>query len=145
MEEISQKLDRIEANGKVIIIRLKGELSGGKTSDIDLMELRRKLTTRGALYVQFNRFSLTTKEYEGNRVSGEDIQTIESNLFKENIGSVKVTQPNLKWKEGIDSAVELLRNLRQQQKIGETKTDYEGRIIASGIETLKLGKEFSSE
>jgi DNA repair protein SbcD/Mre11 len=145
MREISQKLDKIEANGKVVIVRLKGELSGGKTSDIDLMELRRKLTSRGALYVQFNRFSLTTKEYEGNRVTGEDVPTIEANLFRENIGTVKVTQPNLKGKEGAESAVELLRNLRQQQKVGETKTDYGKRVVSSGVHTLKLEEEFNSE
>ena len=145
MREISQKLDQLEVNGKVVIVRLKGELSGGKTSDIDFIELRRKLVGRGAVYIQFNRFSLRTKEYEGNRVAGEDVQAIEATLFRENIGSVKVTQPNLKGKEGTESAVELLRNLRQQLKIGETKTDYGKRIVASGIETLKLKQEFKDE
>ena len=144
MKEISHRLDGLEVNGKVVIIRLKGSLSGGKTGDIDSQELRRKLAARGALYIQFNRFSLTTKEYEGNRVSGDDIPTIEANLFRENLGSIKVTQPNLKGKEGTSSAIELLRILRQQQKVGETKTGYEERILTSSIETLKLRKEFGA-
>ena len=144
MKEISHKLDGLEVNGKVVIVRLKGSLSGGKTGDVDSQELRRKLAARGALYIQFNRFSLTTKEYEGNRVSGDDIPTIEANLFRENLGSIKVTQPNLKGKEGTSSAIELLRILRQQQKVGETKTGYEERILTSSIETLKLRKEFGA-
>jgi hypothetical protein len=143
--ELSHNLDRLEVNGKVVIVRLKGELSGGKTSDIDSMELRRKLAGRGAIYVQFNRFSLTTKEYEGNRMSGEDIPAIEANYFRENIGTVKVAQPHLKGHEGTATAVELLRNLRQQQKIGETKADYEKRITASGIDTLNISKELVTE
>ena len=142
MKEISQKLDKLHVNGKVVIVRIKGELSGGKTSDIDSIELRRNLAARGALYVHINRFSLAAKEYEGNRVSGEDVTTIEANLFKENIGSVNVSQPNLKGKEGVDSAIELLKVARQQQKLGETKSGYEERVLASGIETLKLSEEF---
>lgn len=145
MKDVSQKLDRLQVNGKVVIARLKGELSGGKTSDIDSIELRRNLLSRGALHVHINRFSLTTKEYEGNRVSGEDVPTIEANLFRENIGSVNVSQPNLKGKEGTDSAIELLKIVRQQQKLGETKSGYEERILSSGIETLKLSKEFKPE
>ena len=144
-KELARGLDALQVNGKVVIVRLKGELSGGKTSDIDTTELGRKLSIRGALYVQFNRFSLTSKEYEGNKMSGEDIPTIEANAFRENIGTVKVTLPNLKGKEGSDSAVELLKNLRQQQKMGEAKTGYEERITKSGIETLKLSKEFEQE
>ena len=140
-KDLVQKLDRLEVNGKVVIIRLKGELSGGRTGDIDSSEMRRNLASRGAVYVQFNRFGLTTKEYEGNRRSGEDIPSVETNLFRENIGSIKVTQPHLKGTQGVESAKELLRNLRQQQKAGETKLDYEGRIVASGIETLGIAKE----
>lgn len=144
-KELSHNLDKLDVNGKVVIVRLKGELSGGKTSDIDSIELRRKLASRGAIYVQFNRFSLTTKEFEGNRMSGEDIPTVEANYFRENIGTVKVAQSHLKGKEGTQSAIELLGNLRQQQKIGETKTDYQQRITASGIETLKISKEFGAK
>lgn len=145
MKDISKILDERVVNGKVVIVRLKGELSGGKTSDIDTLELRRKLYSRGALYVQFNRFALTTKEYSGNKVSGEDVPTIEAALFRENIGAVTVKEPSLNGKEGAKVAVELLRNLRQLQKIGETKADYETRVLGSGLKTLELEKEFQSE
>lgn len=145
MREISKRLDGLDINGKVLIVRLKGELSGGKTSDINTMDLRRTLSSRGALYVQFNRFSLTTKEYTGNKVAGEDVHAIEANLFRENIGTVTLKEPILKGKDGIKIAIELLRNLRQQQKIGETKGDYGKRILGSGVKTLKLEKEFEPE
>ena len=143
-KDLAQTLDQLEVNGKVVIIRLKGELSGGRTGDIDSSEMRRSLASRGALYVQFNRFGLTTKEYEGNRKSGEDIPSIEANFFRENIDSIKVTQPHLRGAQGVESAKELLRNLRQQQKVGETKLDYEGRMLSSGIATLKISKELGT-
>jgi DNA repair protein SbcD/Mre11 len=143
--ELSKRLDELEVNGKVVVIRVKGELAGGKTTDIDFSELGRKLSTRGALYVHFNRFSLTSMEYEAKQISGEDIPTIETNLFRENIGAVKVSQANLKGEEGVGSALELLKVERQQPKDGESKGDYSGRILRGGVETLKLERDFSSD
>ncbi|MHB8568113.1 MAG: DNA repair exonuclease [Nitrososphaerales archaeon] len=143
-KELSKKLDALEVNGKVVVIRVSGELAGGKTTDIDFNEMQRSLASRGALYVQFNRFGLTSRDYKVNRLAGEDPASIEGNLFAENIGKVKVSQSNLKGTEGVASALDLLKSLRQQQKIGESKGDYSSRILKSGIETLKLKSEFGA-
>ena len=143
--ELTKKLEELEVNGKVVIVRVKGELSGGKTTDINFVERQRELSTRGAIYVQFNRFGLSTKEFEANKLAGEDPSQIEANLFRENIGNVKVSQENLKGEQGVQSAVELLRVTRDGQKGGESKPDYQKRILSSGIETLKLQNEFREE
>ncbi|MDA4111947.1 MAG: DNA repair exonuclease [Thaumarchaeota archaeon] len=144
-KELSSKLDAFDPNGKVVVVRVKGELAGGKTTDIDFAELGRKLTVRGATYVQFNRFSLSSKEFEANKIAGEDPSQIEANLFRENIGTVKVSQPNLKGQEGVNSALDLLKATRNPQKVGESKGDYSDRIVRSGIDALKLKKEFEEE
>ncbi len=143
--ELTTKLEELEVNGKVVIIRVKGELSGGKTTDINFVELQRELSNRGAVYVQFNRFGLSSKEFEANKLAGEDPSQIEVNLFRENIGNVKVSQENLKGDKGVQSAVELLRVTRDSQKSGESKLDYQTRILASGVETLRLQDEFREE
>ena len=88
--------------------------------------------------MHFNRFSLSSKEYEGKSIAGEDPAQIELNLFRENIGAVKVSQPNLKGQVGVHSAIELLKATRNPQKSGESKADYSGRIIASGVEALEI-------
>ena len=143
--ELTKELEKLEVNGRVVIIRVKGELSGGKTTDINFVELQRELYGRGAIYVQFNRFGLSSKEFEANKLAGEDPSQIETNLFRENIGTVKVSQANLKGDQGVQSAVELLRVTRDGQKGGESKQDYQKRILYSGIETLKLQEEFKEE
>lgn len=143
--ELIAKLDALEVNGKVVIVRLKGELAGGKTTDINFVELQRQLYSRGAVYVQFYRFSLTSKEFEANKLAGEDQAQIEANLFRENIGTVTVSQNNLKGDEGIRSATELLRVTKDRQKSGESKSDYQARIVLTGVDTLKLEKEFAEE
>ncbi len=144
-KELAAKLDELDPNGRLIVVRVKGELAGGKTTDIDFAELGRKLSVRGATFVLFNRFSLSSKEFEAKRIVGEDPAQIEQNLFQENIGAVKVSQTNLKGQEGVHSAMELLKATRNPQKPGESKADYSGRIIASGVEALKLQKEFEAE
>jgi len=143
--EFATKLEELDVNGKVVVVRVKGELAGGKTTDINFVELQRQLYTKGALYVQFNRFGLTSKEFEANRLAGEDPTQIESNLFRENIGTVRVSQENLTGESGVHSAVELLRVTRDGQKGGESKSDYQKRIVSSGVETLKLQREFSED
>ena len=143
--ELAAKLEEVDANGKVVIVRVKGELAGGKTTDINFVELQRQLYTKGALYVQFNRFGLTSKEFEANRLAGEDPTQIETNLFQENIGTVKVSHDNLKGENGVHTAIELLRVTRDGQKGGESKSDYQKRVVSSGIETLKIQKEFSED
>src|SRR5579872_1813498 len=136
--ELAAKLDELDANGKVIIVRVKGELAGGKTTDINFVELQRQLYSNGAVYVQFNRFGLSSKEFEANKLAGEDPAQIELNLFRENIGTVKVSHENLKGEQGVHSAIELLRVTKDRQKGGESKADYQDRIVASGIE--KIGR-----
>ena len=126
-KELSAKLDALDANGKLIVVRVKGELAGGKTTDIDFAELGRKLSARGATYVQFNRFSLSSKEYEANRIAGEDPAQIELNLFRENIGTVKVSQPNLKGQEGVHSAIRTPEGHAQSAKIRRVQ----GRLLRS--------------
>jgi DNA repair protein SbcD/Mre11 len=140
--ELATKLEELEVNGRVVIVRVRGELEGGKTTDINFVELQRQLYTKGAVYVQFNRFGLSSKEFEANRLAGEDPAQIEFNLFRENIGKVKVSQDNLKGDQGVRSATELLRVTKDGQKTGESKAAYQSRILSSGIETLKLQKEF---
>jgi DNA repair protein SbcD/Mre11 len=144
-KELTNMLDSLEVNGKVVVIRVRGELAGGKTTDIDFSELGRKLSARGATFVHFSRFSFTSREFVANQIVGEDIPTIEANQFRENIGAVKVSEPNLKGDSGIHSAIELLKVERQQQKSGEPKGGYSERILKSGVETLKLREEFRAE
>ena len=88
-----------------------------------------------------NRFGLTSKEYEAVRVAGEDASAIENRLLRENIGAVKVSIEELKEDKGAKLAQDLLRALRQTQKVNETKKNYEERVQKHAWETLGLKSE----
>ena len=136
--ELLERLAELDVEGKLVVLRIKGELSGGKTSDISSARIRSLLAEKGALYVSINRFALTSKEYVSIRVSGEDATTIENRLFRENVGAVKVSNSTLKGEAGAKLAMELLKVLRQPQKLNEAKKDYEGRILREAVEALQL-------
>ena len=140
-KELFEKLAKVEATGKIIIIKIKGELSGGKTSEISSSEIRDRLKESGALDVITNRYGLTSKEYLAVQVMGEDIPTIENRLLRENVGTVKVSIEELKADKGAKLAMDLLKILRQEQKLNETKKDYEEHIQKQARTALNLGDE----
>jgi hypothetical protein len=72
---------------------------------------------------------------------GEDIPTIEDRLLRENIGAVKVSIEDLKGDKGAKLAQDLLRVLRQGQKLNETKKDYVERVQKHATNALGLEDE----
>jgi len=137
-QELLEQAKRLDAKDKVVLLKVKGELSGGKTSDIDFMSIRKIIEEKGALHISINHFGLRSREYADIKVGGEDIHEVERKLFKENIGTVKISQPKLKGDAGVQLSLELLGALRQEPKLNELKKDYETRMIRSGAEALKL-------
>jgi exonuclease SbcD len=140
-KDLLDKLSRIKAENKVAVVKIKGELSGGKTSDISSSEIRDLLKENGALDVIINRYGLTSKDYSSVRAMGEDVPSIENRLLRENIGAVKVSIEELKADKGAKLAQDLLKVLRQEQKLNETKKDYVERIQKHALNTLGLGDE----
>lgn len=124
--------------GKFALVKVFGELAGGKTSDLKFAELKKLLSEKGAIHIDINRFGLVSKEYANMKVAGEDIGGIEDRLFKENIGAVKLSNADLKGEHGTKLAHELLKIVRQEAKTGETKKDYNMRVSEDAVKTLKL-------
>lgn len=137
-KDLMEKLSKIEAQKKIAVVKIKGELSGGKTSDISSSEIRDLLKENGALDVIINRYGLASKDYASIKVVGEDVPAIENRLLRENIGAVKVSLEELKADMGAKLAQELLKVLRQEQKLNETKKDYLERIQKHALNTLGL-------
>lgn len=135
-KELLTKVKGIDTNGKLVLLKVSGQLSEGKTSDIDFRMIRQVLLDNGAVHVEINRQGIKSKEYQAIRVSGESIGEIETNLLKENISSVKVSEPRLKGDVGLELSKELLRVLRSESKLNEGKRDYESRMKTQGIDIL---------
>jgi len=137
-KELRQLLD-VNVNGKIVVLKVRGELAGGKASDINFPEIRSRLLESGAMYVHLNRYGLLSKEFPKFAARGEEVSSIEGRVLTERIGQVSVNQQTLK---DPSVAMEVLRVLRQEQKSNESKRDYQDRMARSGIETLRLKEVF---
>ena len=137
-DEILEDIKKQDINKKIVILKVKGELAGGKTSDINFQEIKRVLKESGAIHVSINHHGLVSKEFTKIRVKGETTAEIEENLLLENIRNIEVQQEELNTKEGAKLAVNLLKTLRKSPKPNEKKLDYKNRILTESLDILDL-------
>ena len=137
-DEILDEIKKHDVNGKIVILKVKGELSGGKTSDINFHEIRKILKGSGAVHVSINHHGLVSKEFTKIRVKGETTAEIEENLLLENISNIDVKEKELNEKEGAQLAINLLKTIRKSPKPNEKKSDYTNRILSESLDILDL-------
>ena len=134
-EEIVDLAKACDSKEKVVIVKVRGELSTGRTSDIDFGRVTKILAEQGAKHVSINR-NLTSREFTTINVSGEDVRQVENKLFRENIGQLRLNDSRLKGEAGVQLSVKLLAVLRQAKKENESKTEYDSRMLSDGSNVL---------
>jgi DNA repair exonuclease SbcCD nuclease subunit len=134
--EDQSKKDNIE--NRIVVLKVKGELTGGKTSDINFQEIRKILKESGALHVSINYHGLVSREFTQIRVKGETVEEIEDNLLKENIDNLKISRKELGSTGGKELAGRLLKVIRQNPKPNEKKGEYNNRILKESLAVLGL-------
>jgi hypothetical protein len=140
---LTKKFETLDVKDKIVMLKVSGELSSGKISDIDFSRLKRKLIDNGALKVNLNRHNLKSKEFATIKVAGEDPATIEKRLLHEHLATITTSQNQLQKEEGLKLAIDLLKTFRQEIKAGESKKDYTERMKEQGIQLLNLKNVFS--
>jgi DNA repair protein SbcD/Mre11 len=128
----------LDVADKVVALKVRGELSGGKTSDINFTELRGRLMERGALFVYLNRHGLTSKEFAATRQTEGDALSIENKMLEEGIGRVKIGVEPLRGARGVQTAKRLLDTFRRGAKGDESKKAYTERMVEDGETVLGL-------
>ncbi len=135
---IERKSNQGQIDGRIIVLKVKGELSGGKTSDVNFQEIRKNLKDAGALHVSVNYHGLVSREYTEIRVKGGTVEEIEENLLQENLVNINVPLKELKDTEGRELASRLLKIIRQNPKPNEKKGEYNTRILNGSLDVLGL-------
>ena len=138
--ELKDNLAQLDVAGKIIVLKVSGELSGGKISDIGFPILVEELRQRGAIDIHLKKHGLKSKEYTAIATVGEESTAIESRIFKENIGEVKVSVEALQNESGLRISNELLEILRVGKQENETKESYERRLREHALEVLRAKK-----
>lgn len=139
--ELLEKIRSLEPGDKIIIIKIQGELSEGKTTDIEFSKIKEEMQRKMALDIKINRNQLTSKEYTITQANGKDKNEIESNVFSENIGEIRTVETTLTGNNGVQIAKRLLREITQPILVNEKKADYSKRIEQNAVEILGLEVE----
>lgn len=63
-EKIISELDKKDVEDKIVLLRVRGELESGKTSDIKFQQIEEFVKSKGAYFVLKNTHDLKTKEFE---------------------------------------------------------------------------------
>ena len=137
-KELLEKTQGIDPADKTVIIKIQGEMSKGKTSDVDVSTIRESLYSRDVLTVEISKNKLTSKEYSITEAKGDSKEEIESNIFKENIGQLRFNEKKLLEDSGVSLAKKLLLELGQQKLENEKNAEYEDRIRENVFGVLEL-------
>jgi len=136
--ELHKKIEGLDPKEKIIYLKIKGELRSGKTSEVDLPKISEDLRNKGAIDVKIHQRHFSSKEYNITPARGQNKDEIERNVLKENIGTVKLNQPELQGGKGVLLAQKLLHQLRQPRPINEMTRDYQQRIEQGATKLLDI-------
>ena len=141
--EIKSRIKEIDVKEKLVMINVKGELSEGKTTDIDFSQIKDELSTQETIAVLINRNQFSSREYNITPAKGSNKKEIETNIFTENIGQLAIEEKKLLNESGVSVARSLLKEIGQPQLDNEKKPEYEKRIDTEAFEVLELDMDDS--
>lgn len=130
--------DSIDPAGKVVILKVYGELGSGRTADIDFSAIRKELLQGGAHHVMIHRRGLTSKEYKTRGESMGTREEIERRTFQDSIADVRIRRATLTGHRGVNLSTKLLATLRHPRPDNEKRADYERRITTDAISRMDL-------
>ena len=139
--ELEKQVENIDPKEKIVFLKIRGELSSGKTSEIDLGKIGENLRNQGVIDVKINQRQLSSKEYSITPARGSDRDDTIKNIFSENIGQVKIKQPQLVGQQGVALAQKLLHKLKQPKSLDEINNDYQKRIEDDVNQLLELNED----
>ncbi|MDA7959020.1 MAG: DNA repair exonuclease [Nitrosopumilus sp.] len=137
-EEMERRAGKADPDGRIVVVRVRGEMSEGKTSDVDTARVSLGLLGRGALAVEVGRNMLTSRKYKIDGARGESREEIVRGVLESNIGQVKTGIQELAGKRGVRMAEELLRRIGQPKIENEDNKTYDARMITDGSKTMGL-------
>lgn len=137
-KELTDLASEASVGGKVVLLTVEGELSEGKTSDIDFAAVRKRLAASGPLVVLSSTSHLTSKEQVKQAGPPAPVHITERQLFEKEISRVKSEEAKLRGEKGVSLAVDLLRTLKAGKKENETKGAFEERVHRAGFAVLGL-------
>ncbi len=147
-ERLGQLASTVDSKDKIILIRVMGQLSTGKTADVNTAAVTQALLSKGARFVSVNKNALTTAERLQIKIRGVTKEEIEQQIFAQSLAEFSV-EPTLESgarrqlekkliAEGAQLAHSLLSSMRDEKKEEETENDFAARVVAEARHLFEL-------
>ncbi len=142
-EGVKNELEKIagenEFKGSITLIKIKGTLSTGKQSDVNIQPARDMIYSKGAANVFINRNALASKEFDEMKIRPDDRDVIEERIFREHAGSCAAySLKTLTGEDCVMTSKAMLNSLKEDKKDNENKSDYTERMISKAADVLKV-------
>ncbi len=121
-EKILLDISKQNIKDKIVLLKLSGTLTSGRTSDINFEKIREKLHESYSYLKSTS--GLSTKEFKIDiENKGDDIETIERNII------IEYNKKEQEFKEFLPLISQLNAILDTEKYEGETKEKYETRVL----------------
>ena len=141
--ELKAKIKDSDVKEKLVIIHVEGELSEGKTTEVNFSQIKDQLIENEALYVLINRNQFSSREYNITGAKGSTKDEIETNVLTENIGQLSLENKKLLEDHGVSLAKFLLKKLGQPKLENEKEGQYEDRMKTDAFGVLEINVDDS--
>lgn len=119
--------------GAVVLLKVHGQLSSGRASDVNIPEAQEALDAAGAAAVFVNRNALKGAELEKIKVETGPRDGIEARIFNEYLMKFDSKDPRFKGESGMNLSKELLEIARIPRPEGRTKGDHEKLLLKKAM------------
>ena len=140
-QELLEACRNTEAAGRVIVLRVHGDLASGGPADVGVGAACEELERRGARAVDV-RNAARSPEYAGRDAPAADVGTIPDVAFGNAVGDFRLEYERVEdrrallSKEGVATAKALFGRLKAPRLDGENAVDYEKRITGDALSAL---------
>lgn len=132
---------KLDVKGKVVLLTVEGQLSSGRTSDVDIVRAKKRILGSEPLALQVNHTRLTSREQALGEPLPKPFHVTEREAFQTNLARFKSDEPRLRGENGLSLSVELLAALKADKPENESKGEYQSRVERTGLTTLGLEED----
>jgi hypothetical protein len=146
LERLSEAL---ECEGEIVLFKVSGMMSSGRTTEVPFDRVRKKLEDKGAILVRMNRAGLTSAESSVAKLAGKTREEIEGSILKAALAGFAVDPSydpalraeiggRLAGEAGLRTARRLLGSLAQEARDNEKKDEFRNRLIREAKEAIGM-------
>jgi len=149
--QLTKALERLgeslECADKIVLVKVSGRLSSGRSAEVPFDALRKRLEDKGAIIVRINRAGLTSAEALPSKLTGKTREEIEEGIMKEALAGYSVDPSfdaklraemagKLAGEAGLRTGKKLLSSLAQEARENERKEEFRNRMVKEAKEAL---------